>query len=89
MSGFDPIQRSEEVARLVCEGDRRRYRRFRPARFFGGIATADCVGCNLRCLFCWSWPEVVPTPKPSESSVLPWTWLVGSPPSPGRRAFAR
>ena len=59
MSGFDPIRRSEQVSRLVCEGERRRYRRFRAARFYGGIATADCVGCSLRCLFCWSWPEVV------------------------------
>jgi uncharacterized Fe-S cluster-containing radical SAM superfamily protein len=37
----------------------RRYYRFRPARFYGGIATADCVGCCLRCLFCWSWHQVV------------------------------
>jgi uncharacterized Fe-S cluster-containing radical SAM superfamily protein len=21
-------------------------------RWYGGIATADCVGCNLRCVFC-------------------------------------
>lgn len=36
----------------------RRYYRFRAARFYGGIATADCAGCNLRCLFCWSWEKV-------------------------------
>jgi uncharacterized Fe-S cluster-containing radical SAM superfamily protein len=57
--GYDPIQRAEDVARIVCEGDRRKYHRFRPARFYGGIATADCVGCPLRCLFCWSWVQVV------------------------------
>ncbi|MEM1521335.1 MAG: radical SAM protein, partial [Candidatus Korarchaeum sp.] len=26
----------------------------RGGRWYGGIATADCVGCNLRCVFCWS-----------------------------------
>lgn len=36
----------------------RRYRRFRAARFYGGIATADCVGCNLHCVFCWSYREI-------------------------------
>ena len=56
---YDPIKRAEEVARIVCDGDRRKYHRFRPARFYGGIATADCVGCPLRCLFCWSWTQVV------------------------------
>ena len=55
----DPIKRSEELARVVSKGDRRKYYRFRPARFYGGIATADCVGCFLRCLFCWSWHEVI------------------------------
>ena len=56
---YDPIKRAEAVARIVCEGDMRKYHRFRPARFYGGIATADCVGCPLRCLFCWSWNQVV------------------------------
>jgi uncharacterized Fe-S cluster-containing radical SAM superfamily protein len=56
---YDPVKRAEEVAKVVCDGDRRKYYRFRPARFYGGIATADCVGCCLRCIFCWSWREVV------------------------------
>ena len=55
----DPIKRSEDVAGIVSKGDLRKYYRFRPARFYGGIATADCVGCSLRCLFCWSWHEVI------------------------------
>lgn len=58
-SMFDPITKAEEVARIVIRGDERKYYRFRPARFYGGIATADCVGCYLKCLFCWSWQEVV------------------------------
>jgi len=35
--------------------EERRYYRFRGGRWYGGIATGDVVGCNLRCGFCWSW----------------------------------
>lgn len=52
---FDPLKTAEATKPIVCNGDRRKYYRFRPAKFYGGIATADCVGCNLRCVFCWSW----------------------------------
>ncbi len=38
----------------VTRGTERKYYRFRTTRFYGGIATADVVGCNLRCRFCWS-----------------------------------
>lgn len=55
---YDPMQKAEETAKIVCRGELRKYRRFRPARFYGGIATADCVGCYLRCVFCWSWHEL-------------------------------
>jgi len=37
---------------MVSRGRLRKYYRFRWARHYGGIATADCVGCCLRCLFC-------------------------------------
>ena len=56
---YDPLNRAKETARVVCKGDRRKYYRFRPARFYGGIATADCLGCPLRCIFCWSWHQVI------------------------------
>lgn len=56
---YDPVQRAEETARIVCRGDQRRYYRFRAARFYGGIGTADCLGCCLRCRFCWSWDKVL------------------------------
>jgi uncharacterized Fe-S cluster-containing radical SAM superfamily protein len=56
---YDPIERAEETARIVCRGNQRRYYRFRAARFYGGIGTADCLGCCLRCLFCWSWDKVL------------------------------
>jgi len=55
---YDPIEMAGETREVVCRGDRRKYYRFRPARFYGGIATADCVGCCLRCVYCWSWREV-------------------------------
>lgn len=58
MRFYDPIKRAEETARAVCRGNQRRYYRFRPAGFYGGIGTADCLGCCLRCLFCWSWDKI-------------------------------
>lgn len=57
--GYDPVARAEETDRVISRGDLRKYYRFRPARFYGGIATADCLGCCLRCLFCWSWDNIV------------------------------
>ena len=39
----------------VCKGTKRKYYRFRADRFYGGIATADCMGCNMDCAFCWSY----------------------------------
>ena len=39
----------------VCKGNQRKYYRFRADRFYGGIATADCMGCNMDCAFCWSY----------------------------------
>jgi uncharacterized Fe-S cluster-containing radical SAM superfamily protein len=39
----------------VCQGNQRKYYRFRADRFYGGIATADCMGCNMDCAFCWSY----------------------------------
>lgn len=55
---FDPLYMAELVRHKVCRDGMRKYYRFRPARFYGGIATADSVGCPLRCQFCWSWKEV-------------------------------
>ena len=56
---YDPVERAAGTEATVCKGETRKYYRFRPARFYGGIATADCLGCCLRCLFCWSWDNVV------------------------------
>jgi uncharacterized Fe-S cluster-containing radical SAM superfamily protein len=52
---IDPITLAAFTDKDVCDGDLRKYYRFRPSLFFGGIATADCVGCCLRCVFCWAW----------------------------------
>lgn len=46
--------RTESVRKVVCREEKRKYYRFRSAKYYGGIATADCVGCNLNCAFCWS-----------------------------------
>jgi uncharacterized Fe-S cluster-containing radical SAM superfamily protein len=51
---YDPIELSKKTEELVVNGSQKKYYRFRPAGFYGGIATADTVGCNLRCKFCWS-----------------------------------
>lgn len=51
---YDPIELTEAVRIVVERGSRRKYYRFRGGKWYGGIATADCVGCNLRCVFCWS-----------------------------------
>jgi uncharacterized Fe-S cluster-containing radical SAM superfamily protein len=59
LSYYDPIKLGEAVSKVVTRGQgpnqERKYYRFRGGRWYGGIATADCVGCNLRCKFCWSW----------------------------------
>jgi uncharacterized Fe-S cluster-containing radical SAM superfamily protein len=52
---FDPIRRSQEMEKIVMQGDKRMYYRFRFAKFYGGIATADAVGCNLLCAYCWNY----------------------------------
>jgi len=51
---YNPIELSEKIERIVCKDKEKKYYRFRPTGFYGGIATADTVGCNLRCKFCWS-----------------------------------
>jgi len=52
--GYDPIALAETTRKIVERDGKRKYYRFRGGRWYGGIATADCVGCNLRCIFCWS-----------------------------------
>jgi uncharacterized Fe-S cluster-containing radical SAM superfamily protein len=51
---FDPLKRSEEVERLVMKEGKRLYHRFRGAPYYGGIATADAIGCSFLCAYCWN-----------------------------------
>jgi uncharacterized Fe-S cluster-containing radical SAM superfamily protein len=52
---FDAIAKAHEIEAIVAKGNQRTYYRVpRPGRWYGGIATADCCGCNLKCVFCWS-----------------------------------
>ncbi len=60
---IDPLELAERVRQVVSSGEKRKYYRFRPAPFYGGIATADCVGCYLRCLYCWSWNIIIQPKK--------------------------
>ncbi|MEM0489717.1 MAG: radical SAM protein [Ignisphaera sp.] len=59
MEGYNPIELTEIVKKHVTQTrnniEERKYYRFRGGRWYGGIATSDVVGCNLRCRFCWGW----------------------------------
>jgi uncharacterized Fe-S cluster-containing radical SAM superfamily protein len=60
--GYDPIELYRRIKNFIVKVDAngvesRRYYRFRGGRWYGGIATGDVVGCNLRCRFCWSWRD--------------------------------
>ena len=63
---YDPIKLSKITEKLVSNNNFKKYYRFRPTRFYGGIATADTVGCNLRCKFCWSDRSVYNTKNTGE-----------------------
>ncbi|MDI6806940.1 MAG: radical SAM protein [Candidatus Aenigmarchaeota archaeon] len=52
---LNPVEYSKKIEKIVTKGvERKYYRLVRPARFYGGISSSDCSGCNLRCIFCWS-----------------------------------
>lgn len=52
---FDPVARSAAAEDVCMRRDARRYHRFRAARYYGGIVTADAVGCSFLCGFCWNY----------------------------------
>jgi uncharacterized Fe-S cluster-containing radical SAM superfamily protein len=61
---FNPLDLAARIREVTLDTDgRKKYYRFRPSRFYEGIATADCVGCCLECAFCWSWEA---TRRPAE-----------------------
>ena len=52
---IDPVKLAEETEKIVSRGALRKYyRSARPEKWYGGISSAYCCGCNLRCLFCFS-----------------------------------
>ncbi|KUO40970.1 MAG: molybdenum cofactor biosynthesis protein MoaA [Candidatus Hadarchaeum yellowstonense] len=52
---YDPLELARQTEEMVLRGTSRKYYRIaRAGRWYGGIATADCCGCCLRCVFCWS-----------------------------------
>ncbi len=57
--GYDPVEVAEKIRKYVTKTvnntELRRYYRFRGGRWYGGIATGDVIGCNMKCKFCWSW----------------------------------
>ena len=57
LSLYDSLERHEAVEKLVTrskgEAQERKYWRFRIDRWYGGIVTADAVGCGLVCKYCW------------------------------------
>ena len=63
---YDPVQRHLAIEKLVVregvEGQEKKYYRVRTARWYGGIVTADCVGCGLLCKFCWVSDKVMNRP---------------------------
>ena len=53
--GYDPIALAATIEKVVVAGNRRKYANLaRPLRFYGGTTSATEVGCNLRCVFCFS-----------------------------------
>jgi uncharacterized Fe-S cluster-containing radical SAM superfamily protein len=52
---YDPVILAEETEKMVIkENLRKYYRRGRGEKWYGGVSSAYCCGCNLRCVFCWS-----------------------------------
>jgi len=52
---YDPLVLAEETEKIVVKGKSRKYyRKARSGKWYGGISSAYCCGCNLRCVFCWS-----------------------------------
>ncbi len=52
---FDPVERGRAVEAAVMRGEKRKYYRFRASKYYGGIATADAVGCCFLCAYCWNY----------------------------------
>lgn len=56
---FNPINVAQEIEKVVVQGTRRKYYRFRAAPYYGGNATADAVGCCFLCAYCWNYLKIL------------------------------
>ncbi|MFX1327643.1 MAG: radical SAM protein [Promethearchaeota archaeon] len=54
----NPVKFAQIIEEQICRNDLKKYYRFRKTQFYGGCATADCLGCNLRCAYCWAQKKV-------------------------------
>ena len=63
---FDPLERAAQTEQLVMQGEKRIYSRFRASRYYGGIATADAVGCSFLCAYCWNYDRNL-RPEPEDT----------------------
>ncbi|MEM2896741.1 MAG: radical SAM protein [Candidatus Bathyarchaeia archaeon] len=63
---YDAVSRHKAIENFVLKIEnsafKRKYWRFRADRWYGGIATADCVGCGLLCKFCWVRDDIMYRP---------------------------
>jgi len=62
---YDPVELVKETEKIVTRkgphGLERKYEAFYATGVYGGIATGYCIGCCLRCVFCWvSWGRDFP-----------------------------
>jgi uncharacterized Fe-S cluster-containing radical SAM superfamily protein len=56
---YDPVELTAQLEpKILRDGLAKKYYRFRGAKYYGGISTADVVGCNMHCVFCWVHPKV-------------------------------
>jgi uncharacterized Fe-S cluster-containing radical SAM superfamily protein len=58
LTPYDPLELSEQTEKLITrngpDGLERKYTKFYSVPVYRGIATGYAVGCNLRCVYCWS-----------------------------------
>jgi uncharacterized Fe-S cluster-containing radical SAM superfamily protein len=63
---YDALARHHAIQSIVtidtARGQLRKYYRFRADRWYGGIATADVVGCGMLCKFCWVSDKILERP---------------------------
>jgi uncharacterized Fe-S cluster-containing radical SAM superfamily protein len=72
---YDALARHRAIQSIVtrdaARGQLRKYYRFRADRWYGGIATADVVGCGMLCKFCWVSDNILERPDASGQFLAP------------------